>query len=305
MMQSNQHFYAPGKLLLTAEYFVLDGALALAVPTRVGQEATIKVLQDKNFLIHWEAYHQDQFWLKATINYSTWEIVEANLIEAAQFVLKLLRNCSQISNERFIDGLDYHFLTRLQFPSHYGLGSSSTLMSLVGQWANVDPFLLNELVLGGSGYDIAVAQESSAILYENFPVRKIQKIHYQPHFASELIFIHLNQKQNSREGIATFKSIEKNELIIKQLSQLTLDVLNTESLEVFSSLMSLHEDIVADYLNLQKVKDKFFQDCPVFVKSLGAWGGDFVLSQKFPGYSQYFADRGFADIWDWESMVLG
>lgn len=30
--------FSPGKLLLTSEYFVLDGALALAVPTIPGQE---------------------------------------------------------------------------------------------------------------------------------------------------------------------------------------------------------------------------------------------------------------------------
>ena len=30
--------FSPGKLLLTSEYVVLDGALALAVPTQWGQE---------------------------------------------------------------------------------------------------------------------------------------------------------------------------------------------------------------------------------------------------------------------------
>ena len=32
------HIFSPGKLLITSEYFVLDGALALAVPTRLGQD---------------------------------------------------------------------------------------------------------------------------------------------------------------------------------------------------------------------------------------------------------------------------
>ena len=33
----DQHFYAKGKILLTAEYFVLDGAKGLALPSRLGQ----------------------------------------------------------------------------------------------------------------------------------------------------------------------------------------------------------------------------------------------------------------------------
>ena len=35
------HFHAHGKLLLTAEYFVLDGATALALPVRLGQKLEI------------------------------------------------------------------------------------------------------------------------------------------------------------------------------------------------------------------------------------------------------------------------
>ncbi len=30
--------FSPGKLMLTSEYFAIDGALVLAVPTRLGQE---------------------------------------------------------------------------------------------------------------------------------------------------------------------------------------------------------------------------------------------------------------------------
>ena len=35
--KKSQKFYGNGKLLLTGEYFVLDGALSLALPTKFGQ----------------------------------------------------------------------------------------------------------------------------------------------------------------------------------------------------------------------------------------------------------------------------
>jgi hypothetical protein len=41
-------------------------------------------------------------------------------------------------------------------------------------------------------------------------------------------------------------------------------------------------------LGIETVKDKHFRDCPSFVKSLGAWGGDFVLASKFGDYKNYF-----------------
>ena len=36
-----QTFYSNGKLLLTGEYLVLNGAVALAIPTKFGQTLTI------------------------------------------------------------------------------------------------------------------------------------------------------------------------------------------------------------------------------------------------------------------------
>ena len=38
-------FYSHGKLLLTAEYVVLDGAKALALPTKYGQSLTVKTIE--------------------------------------------------------------------------------------------------------------------------------------------------------------------------------------------------------------------------------------------------------------------
>ena len=54
----------------------------------------------------------------------------------------------------------------LEFPENWGLGSSSTLITNLAAWAKVDPFKLLELTFGGSGFDIACAQQDSAILYQ-------------------------------------------------------------------------------------------------------------------------------------------
>ncbi len=55
--------------------------------------------------------------------------------------------------------------THLDFPRDWGLGSSSTLINNVAQWAQVDPFDLHFKVSNGSGYDIACANEDSPIVY--------------------------------------------------------------------------------------------------------------------------------------------
>ena len=57
-------YYSNGKLLLTAEYVVLDGALALALPSKFGQDLCLKLI-DNPFCV-WESFDSNnKQWFKA------------------------------------------------------------------------------------------------------------------------------------------------------------------------------------------------------------------------------------------------
>ena len=295
--------FSPGKLMLTSEYVAVDGALVLAIPTKLGQELFYTENEDQKSLIFWEAYHQNQLWLKTTIDYKNWKILETNDFKASEFILKTLKNVQNLSEIKLKNDTSYHIKTNLQFPSDFGLGSSSTLMNNLAEWANIDPFILNEISLGGSGYDVAVAKEKSAVLYSRFPERVYETIDFQPNFKDELIFIHLNQKQDTREGISHYKSKPTSTELINDYSKLTKKIVNAQNLEEFSELMTIHEQKLSDFLETPTVKEKYFQDCPSFVKSLGAWGGDFVLASKFGDYQDYFKQRGFSKIFSWKYLI--
>ncbi|MDR4891335.1 MULTISPECIES: GYDIA family GHMP kinase [unclassified Chryseobacterium] len=295
--------FSPGKLMLTSEYFAIDGALVLAVPTKLGQEFFFEETDDKKSLIIWEAYHQNTLWLKAVIDYKTWQILETNIPSSAEFITKTLKNVQQLSHQKFKTDLTYHLKTNLQFPPDYGLGSSSTLMNNLSEWAGIDPFYLNAISLGGSGYDIAVAKEKAAVLFQSKPEIKYEKVNFNPSFKNELIFIHLNQKQDSREGINFYKSKKKSPELVNEFSDLTKKILLCNELENFSELMMIHEHKIANFLEISTVKEKLFSDCPSFVKSLGAWGGDFVMSAKFGDYKNYFWEKGFPSVFEWENII--
>jgi len=295
--------FSPGKLMLTSEYFALDGALVLAVPTKLGQEFFFEVIGDCESMVFWEALHQGNTWLKAVIDYKNWDIAETNIPSAAEFVLNTLKNVQQLSSTRLSGDSSYHIKTNLQFPSDYGLGSSSTLMNNLAEWAAIDPFRLNTLSLGGSGYDIAVAKEKSAVLYQSVPEIKYDKVIFNPVFKDDLIFIHLNQKQDSREAIRLYRSKIKSPELVNEFSDLTKKILLCRELENFSSLMLIHEQKISDFLEIPTVKERFFSDCPVFVKSLGAWGGDFVMSAKFDGFKDYFWGKGFTSVFNWSDLI--
>lgn len=294
---------SPGKLMLTSEYFAIDGALVLAVPTQLGQEFFFEEVVNDQSTIVWEAFHQNKLWLRAVINYHTWAITETNIPDAAAFILNVLRNVQSLSTHIFQSNSSYYLKTNLQFPANYGLGSSSTLMTNLAQWARIDPFTLNDMSLGGSGYDIAVAEAKSAVLYQNKPDRIVQPLIYEPAFKEELLFIHLNQKQDSREGIRLYKSKEKSELLISEFSALTRAVVDAQDLEKFSELMVIHESKLSNFLGIATAKEKYFNNCPSFIKSLGAWGGDFVMASKFEGYHDWFSQRGFQTIFSWSEII--
>ncbi|MDY3338129.1 GYDIA family GHMP kinase [Riemerella anatipestifer] len=299
-----EHYFSPGKLLITSEYVVLDGAKALALPTKMGQDLWVEEKEDNNAKIFWETYHQNELWLSIEIDYRRWEIISTNLKPNAFFILKVLRYLQSISLEKLKKGVSYHIKTNLQFPANYGLGSSSTLMANLAKWAKVDAFLLNEKTLGGSGYDVAVALEEKSILYQLKPFREVVPVLFLPKFKDDLLFIHLNQKQDSREGITLYKTREKSKKNIAFFSELTDAVLKANSLEEFSKLMIAHEQKLSEFLGIPTAKELYFSDCPGFIKSLGAWGGDFIMAENFSGARSYFEEQGFSNIFKFSDIIL-
>ena len=51
-------FYSNGKLLITGEYLVLDGAKALALPTKFGQNLVVE--KSNTHQIKWTSYDADK-----------------------------------------------------------------------------------------------------------------------------------------------------------------------------------------------------------------------------------------------------
>ena len=299
------HFFSNGKLLLTSEYMILDGALAFAIPTQFGQKLTIQEIEDSQSLIIWDSHCQNQLWVKTKINYKNWKILESNLTDSALFIMNIIKEIQKLSSDKFKKNTSYLIKSNLEFPQNFGLGSSSTLITNLSEWAKINPFELNENILGGSGYDIAVAQNSSAILYQiKDKIQHIEKINFLPKFRNELLFIHLNQKQNSREGIKLYRSKNKSQQLIQEFSEITKSIIQCNDINNFSELMNLHEKKLSQFLGLKTAKEIYFSDCPVFIKSLGAWGGDFIMSRKFNGYQKYFKEKGFESIFTWQDLIL-
>jgi hypothetical protein len=101
-----------------------------------------------------------------------------------------------------------------------------------------------------------------------------------------------------------YKQMEKSQDLIHYFSQLTDKILVSENLENFSLIMENHEKTMSNFLKIPTVKEKYFKNAPSFFKSLGAWGGDFILTTKFCDYENYFLHNGFPNFFSYENLIF-
>ncbi|KAA3623895.1 MAG: GHMP kinase [Flavobacterium sp.] len=299
-----QSFHSNGKLLLTGEYTVLDGGLGLAIPTSYGQSLSVKNIEDKGLV--WKSYNADStLWYKGSFKINESVITTENKDQTSVTLCKILQQAMKLNPDFLNEESGFFVETSLNFPRQWGLGTSSTLINNIAQWAKVDAFKLLEYSFGGSGYDIAAARNDSPILYSNKgKTPHIRPINLPWEFTNRLFFVYLNKKQDSKEGIARYKEIARHkETARAKIDLLTEQVTTIHKLEVFRSLLEQHETIISRLLQLPKIKDELFPDYPGLVKSLGAWGGDFVLVSGGKDDLDYYRNKGYTTIIPFAEML--
>ncbi len=290
--------------MLTGEYTVLDGAKALALPTKYGQ--SLQVEPTESDTLQWKSLNADgSIWYEDTIAISE---IKKNIYKGTNSVTEQLVKIVHIAHKANPEILNtgYNAVTELTFPRNWGLGTSSTLINNIAQWFGIDAHQLLWDSFGGSGYDIACAQNDSAILYriENgLPV--VTPINFEPDFTDMIYFVYLNQKQNSRSAIAAYKTkVNENKALIDTINTITESVLKTDSMKEFCMLVEKHEKLMAYVLNTPTVKQYLFPDFNGTLKSLGAWGGDFILAVAEDNPTAYFKDKGYTTIINYKDMIL-
>jgi len=302
-------FYGHGKLLITGEYFVLDGAKALAVPTKFGQTLRVTTLHARDNLLYWVALNNlNKPWLNLVFDTTGFTCINAKQDEAVRLT-KILLEARKLNPDFLVSGHDTAVETRLEFPNEWGLGTSSTLIHCVASWAKVDGYELLKKTIEGSGYDVACAANDSAIIYQvKGDKSETSPVSWQPSFSNHLYFAYLGKKQLSSEGIQYYKTkLQDKTYAIAKLSAITESVLNCNDLTEFESLLNEHEDVIADQLKMAKVKDKLFPDYWGSVKSLGAWGGDFVLltnQKSVDDLKAYLSEKNITIVFGWNELLL-
>lgn len=301
-----QSFYSNGKLLITGEYVVLDGAKAFALPTKFGQYLHVEEADGQ--IIEWRSYDSDgSIWFEGIISFLDIQQKVSFENDSVKTTLIEILHHAYVMNPNFIrNGKGYHVSTELTFPKDWGLGTSSTLINNIAQWLDINAFELLSMSFGGSGYDIACAQNNSAITYQLVnDVSVVEKVTFTPSFSDKIFFVYLNKKQNSRNAILSYFGKNSHlDKVLPVINAITKSVIEAAEAKEFAIALQQHEIELSNVLEMATVKELLFSDFDGIIKSLGAWGGDFVMCISKENPIEYFKDKGYAVVLSYKEMIL-
>ena len=295
--------YSNGKVLLTGEYVILDGALSLAAPTKFGQH--LKFQENLSNLINWKSINFDgNIWFECLITSDTLEVKSTSSQKISNTLVEII-NFIREYNPTFLKKCGSDISTNLTFEKNLGLGSSSTLISNLAKISGVNPYTINNKIFKGSGYDIACAESISPILYKLDKDQKIiNEVSFKPSFNEHIYFVYLNKKQNSISEIERYNKNKASNSIINEISNITSEIIVCNSLDRFNELIEAHELIISKLISKKTIKDALFKDFDGSIKSLGAWGGDMIMVTSQIDPSKYFIKKGYSTIFKFKELLV-
>lgn len=304
MLETKKTYRSHGKLLLTAEYLVLHGANAIALPLKYGQQMEVRESDHPN-LLRWQAFSPEGLWFSCEFQLPDLEIRTTSDTEKAVTLQKVLKTIQQINPQFQLEkGLDIR--TTIDFHNEWGFGSSSTMITNLASWSEVDPFELNERVFSGSGFDIACAAANGPVLYNRKDRANAIQLDYP--FADQLYFVYSGSKKSTHNEVRRFlnrKTVSDQQL--EKVNQLTSQIAAAGTLDEFQNYIAEHETLISELIGIEPIQQKYFQDFDGEMKSLGAWGGDFYLAAANKDHAsilQYFKGKGLQVVFPWKELIL-
>lgn len=294
-----EEYHASGKLLLFGEYLVLKGGKALALPLKYGQK--MSVIPHKSGEFNWVSTVQEVEWFAALFSQEL-QLISTSDQKVAASLLLLLQRIQGENPALFSNG--WNIRMEADFPLEWGFGTSSTLISLLAQWSKTDPYELLKNSFGGSGYDVACATAHSPIIFEK-ENHTVQEIELEESVTSNLLFVYSGKKQKSKKEVLRFENIEVSERQITEMNKIILSAIGCKEIKDFELLIDQSEEMLAQILALEPIKNSTFSDYGCSIKSLGAWGGDFFMAsfRNENKAREYFSSRGYGVQFTYDQII--
>ncbi len=279
----------------------------MALPTRRGQRLELKTGSGSEVV--WKALDdKGEEWFSANIDLMGFDVIKTTDEKVAANLREILVAACRENSDFLSKWKKYRVTTQLEFPRHWGLGSSATLINLISQWAEANPYMMYFNLESGSGYDIAASLADEPIFYTYTGEElNIVSAPFDPPFKKDLYFVPLGEKANSAEAVKTFLKKRTKKSDIQRATGLTEAIAGAKSLKNFNTLIEEHEQFIGQILGMPPVKERLFPDYPGAIKSLGAWGGDMILASGNGAFDAeaYFHDKGYDTVLSYDELIVG
>ena len=295
-------FYSNGKVLLTGEYSVLNGSLAIGLPTKMGQDMLVEnILNEK---ISWLSFNMNsEKWFECLFDLKSLNVLGTSDKNISLRLKKILESSRDLNSKFLKTGKK--IITNLDFDYRWGLGTSSTLINNISKWAEINPYELLKKTFGGSGYDLACAEANSPILFSlNSGKEKVIPVNFNPILKKNLFFIYQNKKQNTKKSLEEYQNQNLfDKSTINRISKISQDLMSASNINEFRKLIDYHENIMSSVLRINSINKKF-RDYDGSIKSLGAWGGDFFFAVGPEDSLDYFKKRNYKIGYKYADFIL-
>ena len=297
-------FKSNGKILLCSEYLVLEGAKAIALPSKLTQD--LQVTKCENKIIEWQSFDENNdLWFEEKFYFSGSDLkYDGEKNKTSEKILLLFKYLLKTKDIK--DILGNKFLTKLNFKREWGLGTSSTFVNNLAKWAKTDPYKLLFSAFNGSGYDIACCDVKNPILYQKKQSSiSIENIIFNPPFIENLYLVYLEKKQNTQTSIINYLNIKSDRKhLIEKANFIAEEIIKCKDLNQFEELIVEHENIIASATSQEPIHRSFFSAYRQGkIKSLGAWGGDFILVTSKNNDLSFFKNKGYNTILKLSDLV--
>lgn len=298
-------YYGHGKFLISGEYLVLEGAKALAIPLNRGQKVMINEIE--GHYLYWKAYYPNHLWLETVIDLRTLTVVKGHFPMSTSLI-EILEKV-RVLNPDFLSTHGADVSTVLDFHPEWGFGSSSSLLYCLGQWANVDAFELQKMTFQGSGFDIACAMVDHPIMYQLIDGQPhYEERTFAPSFSDKLYWVWLGDKQKTFKELMRFKRKGKfTYQDIHRIDEITEEICKPHTQEEFNSLLAEHEQIISRVIRQEAIGEGPLKGFPGQIKSLGAWGGDFILASSTTDHEstiKWFHDHNLTKHFAFNELMI-
>src|SRR5690606_11171271 len=224
--------------------------------------------------VHWVSMdHQGKKWFECKLNLIDFSVEKTSDEGKSRFIQNLIQSAARLNSDFLSKWKKYKVTSALEFDPDWGLGSSSTLIANLAEWAELSPFELYFDTQKGSGYDVAAAVSDAPLLYQKHEDElSFETFDWDQKLIEKIVVFYQGNKQSSAAEVSDWKKNKRwNRGDVSHMHTISESLADCSDVEQAMKLFGEHVKMTEKILD-QRAFEGRYADFEGVMKPLGAWG---------------------------------